>query len=58
MLFHAERREIRRDNGWLIKIGRGLDFYQKPASWYEIGVDDLALRRCLETKVDLFWVGG
>jgi len=23
-------REIRMDNGWVIKIGRGLDFYQKP----------------------------
>ncbi len=23
-------REIRIDNGWVIKIGRGLDFYQKP----------------------------
>jgi hypothetical protein len=50
-------REIRLDNGWLIKIGRGLDFYQKLATWHEIGVHDLALRRCLETKVDVFWVG-
>lgn len=47
-------REIRIDNGWVIKIGRGLDFYQKPDSWYQIGVNDLALRRCLETKVDIF----
>lgn len=47
-------REIRLDNGWVIKIGRGLDFYQKPDSWYQIGVNDLALRRCLETKVDIF----
>jgi ATP-dependent Lon protease len=49
-------REIRLDNGWVIKIGRGLDFYQKPQSWYEIGVNDLSLRRCLETKVDIFKV--
>jgi ATP-dependent Lon protease len=47
-------REIRIDNGWIIKIGRGLDFYQKPDSWYEIGVNDLSLRKCLETKVDIF----
>ncbi len=47
-------REIRIDSGWVIKIGRGLDFYQKPASWYEIGVNDLTLRKCLETKVDIF----
>ncbi|MCL4264720.1 MAG: BREX system Lon protease-like protein BrxL [Anaerolineae bacterium] len=47
-------REIRLDNGWVIKIGRGLDFYQKPTSWHEIGANDLSLRKCLETKVDIF----
>ncbi len=47
-------REIRIDNGWIIKIGRGLDFYQKPGGWYEIGANDLNLRKCLETKIDIF----
>jgi ATP-dependent Lon protease len=47
-------REIRLDSGWIIKIGRGLDFYQKPDSWFEIGAHDLSLRKCLETKVDIF----
>ena len=47
-------REIRIDNGWVIKIGRGLDFYQKPSGWFEIGANDLSLRKCLETKVDIF----
>jgi ATP-dependent Lon protease len=47
-------REIRIDNGWVVKIGRGLDFYQKPTSWFEIGVNDLSMRKCLETKVDIF----
>jgi ATP-dependent Lon protease len=47
-------REIRLDNGWVIKIGRGLDFYQKPDGWFSIGANDLALRPCLETKVDIF----
>lgn len=47
-------REIRFDNGWTIKIGRGLDFYQKPGDWFEIGANDLSLRKCLETKVDIF----
>jgi len=47
-------REIKIDNGWIIKIGRGLDFYQRPNGWYEIGVNDLSLRKCLETKVDIF----
>ena len=47
-------REIRIDNGWIIKIGRGLDFFQKPDSWFGVGVNDLSLRKCLETKVDIF----
>lgn len=47
-------REIRIDNGWTIKIGRGLDFYQKPNSWFDVGSNDLSLRRCLETKVDIY----
>lgn len=49
-------REIRLDNGWVIKIGRGLDFYQRPSSWFEIGAMDMSLRKCLETKVDIFRV--
>lgn len=47
-------REIRIDNGWVIKIGRGLDFYQRPNGWFEVGAHDLSLRKCLETKVDIF----
>ena len=47
-------REIRLDNGWVVKIGRGLDFYQKPGGWFEVGANDLSLRKCLETKVDIF----
>ena len=49
-------REIRLDNGWVIKIGRGLDFYQRPSSWFEVGASDLSLRKCLETKVDIYKV--
>ena len=47
-------REVRFDTGWVVKIGRGLDFFQKPASWFEIGAHDLSLRKCLETKVDVY----
>ena len=46
-------REIRIDNGWTIKIGRGLDFFERPDSLYSVGVNDLALRKCLETKVEI-----
>jgi ATP-dependent Lon protease len=47
-------RVVQLDNSWTVKIGRGLDFYQKSDSWHAIGATDLSLRRCLETKVDAF----
>ena len=48
-------REIRTDNGWTIKIGRGLDIYIKPEENYTgLSRNDFDLRPCLETKVDIF----
>ncbi len=47
-------REVRIDNGWVIKIGRGFDIYQKPDDWFSIGANDLELRPCLETMVDIY----
>jgi len=43
-------REVRIDKGWIIKVGRGLDFYQRPESWFAVGANDLSLRKCLETR--------
>jgi ATP-dependent Lon protease len=51
---HQHDREIRLDNGWTIKVGRGFDIYQRPESWFCIGVNDLEMRPCLETIVDIF----
>lgn len=47
-------RAITPDNGLVIKIGRGLDIYQRPQSWFELGANDMSLRRCLETSLDIF----
>jgi ATP-dependent Lon protease len=47
-------REIRLSNGWKIKIGRGFDIYQRPDDWLQVGANDLDLRPCLETMVDIF----
>jgi ATP-dependent Lon protease len=47
-------REIRLDNGWVIKIGRGLDLYQKLDNWFTVGTSDFDLRPCMETKVDIY----
>jgi len=48
-------REARFDNGWVVKIGRGFDIYQKvEKSDSGFGFYDFSLRPCLETKVDIF----
>jgi len=47
-------RQITLSNGWIVKIGRGLDFYLKPDSWFTIGSNDMDLRPCAETMVDIF----
>ncbi|XP_061580577.1 MIT domain-containing protein 1 [Cololabis saira] len=47
-------REIRFDNGWIIKIGRGLDYFKRPKGRFSIGYCDYDLRPCLETTVDIF----
>jgi ATP-dependent Lon protease len=47
-------REFFWDNGWIIKIGRGFDIYQKPDDWFSIGASDFEFRPCLETNVDVY----
>ena len=41
-------------NDWTVKIGRGLAFFQRPVNWFSVGANDLGLRKCLETKVDIY----
>ena len=48
-------REIILSNGWNIKMGRGLDYFQSISNNYlQIGANDLDLRPCLETSFDIF----
>ena len=47
-------RQVRLTSGWTVKIGRGFDIYQRPDEWLSIGANDLDLRPCLETTVDIF----
>ncbi|NXJ10898.1 MITD1 protein, partial [Odontophorus gujanensis] len=47
-------REIRFNNGWMIKIGRGLDYFKRPQGRFSIGYCDFDLRPCRETTVDVF----
>nr|XP_021186197.2 MIT domain-containing protein 1 [Helicoverpa armigera] len=47
-------RQITLSSGWIIKIGRGLDYFKPPENKFCLGVYDLDLRTCHETTVDIF----
>ncbi|XP_051172438.1 MIT domain-containing protein 1-like [Leptopilina boulardi] len=47
-------RRITLSNGWVIKIGRGLDYFKAPDGKFSLGACDLELRSCLETIVDIY----
>lgn len=47
-------REIQFSNGWVVKIGRGLDIYYPPESWVAVDAADFSLRRCRQTKIEAF----
>nr|XP_002131188.1 MIT domain-containing protein 1-like [Ciona intestinalis] len=46
-------REIRLDTGWILKIGRGLDYFKK-AEKFSLGFFDMDMRPCHSTTVDVF----
>ncbi|KAL7303281.1 MIT domain-containing protein 1-like [Trichogramma pretiosum] len=47
-------RQIILSTGWVIKIGRGLDYFRPPEGKMVLGYSDLELRPCLETTVDIY----
>ncbi|TKR75981.1 hypothetical protein L596_017196 [Steinernema carpocapsae] len=49
-------REIRFSNGWIIKIGRGLDYFKPLRNKYMLGSGDYTLRPCRECNIDIFKV--
>ncbi|KAJ8720741.1 hypothetical protein PYW08_006206 [Mythimna loreyi] len=46
-------RQITLSSGWIIKIGRGLDYFKAPENKFCLGVYDMDLRHCHETTVDI-----
>ena len=51
-IFHLLKAFLRLDNGWIVKIGRGLDIYKKQEGDFD--PKDLDARRCKKTTVDIF----
>ncbi|CAI2348969.1 unnamed protein product [Caenorhabditis sp. 36 PRJEB53466] len=47
-------REIIFDNGWVVKSGRGLDYFKPSEGKYALGACDMNLRPCHETIIDTY----
>ena len=47
-------REIIFDNGWIIKIGCGLDYFKSHKGRSSIGFCDMDLRECHATSIDIY----
>jgi ATP-dependent Lon protease len=55
---HLHDREIKLSNGWHIKMGKGLDYFQSlDKQYYTIGSNDLDLRPCVKTSFDFYRKG-
>ncbi|XP_037040870.1 MIT domain-containing protein 1-like [Bradysia coprophila] len=52
---HIHDRQIILNNGYVIKIGRGLNYFKPTASRFELGCFDYEMRECKETNVDVFF---
>lgn len=46
-------RQTRFSNGWIIKIGRGLDYFKR-ANKFTLGFFDLNQRKCHQTTINVF----
>ena len=44
-------RFIETDNGWYIRLGRGLDIFQRPESWYSLGEYDQKKESVIKQKL-------
>jgi ATP-dependent Lon protease len=44
-------RYIETDDGWKITLGRGLDIFQKPESWFDLDKDDFKKKKCRSTII-------
>uniref|UniRef100_A0A1B0DJ55 Uncharacterized protein n=1 Tax=Phlebotomus papatasi TaxID=29031 RepID=A0A1B0DJ55_PHLPP len=51
---HIHDRQIILSNGYIIKIGRGLNYFKKVEK-FSLGVYDFDYRECRETNVDIFF---
>jgi ATP-dependent Lon protease len=47
-------RYIQTDDGWNITLGRGLDIFYKPDSWFDLDKDNQIKRKCRESTIGYY----
>ena len=48
-------RYLRLSNGWTIKMGKGLDYFQNlGGNYFQLGANDQDLRTCVQTSFDFY----
>jgi hypothetical protein len=52
---HMHDRQVIIGNGYIIKIGRGLNYFKGPPNKYSIGAFDHNYRQCRQTNIDVFY---
>ncbi|XP_053676029.1 MIT domain-containing protein 1 [Anopheles nili] len=52
---HMHDRQVILSNGYIVKIGRGLNYFKRSPSNYCLGAFSYNFRKCLETNVDVFY---
>ncbi|XP_055609840.1 MIT domain-containing protein 1-like [Uranotaenia lowii] len=52
---HMHDRQVILSNGYIIKIGRGLNYFKPVGSKYSLGAFNYHFRECRETNIDVFY---
>uniref|UniRef100_A0A182JGG9 MIT_C domain-containing protein n=1 Tax=Anopheles atroparvus TaxID=41427 RepID=A0A182JGG9_ANOAO len=52
---HMHDRQVILSNGYVVKIGRGLNYFKPSPSRYCLGAFNFHFRECRETNVDVFY---
>ncbi|GAB0099851.1 MIT domain-containing protein [Sergentomyia squamirostris] len=52
---HIHDRQIILSNGYIVKIGRGLDYFKKVENKFSLGINDYDFRECKECNVDVLF---
>eukprot|EP00911_Craspedida_sp_UC1_P002379 UC1_evm4s1779 len=48
-------RELVLNNGYVVVMGRGLDYFKPPSHHFGVGSHDMNLRACKATKIDVYY---